>query len=123
MADSRMNRRMAELGVRRAFGAPRTTLFGQILTENLLYTLLGGALGLLVSFGLVQLVRSWIFFSSPMDVTTTEVSAMALPTGSLLNPWVFLIALAVCFVLNLLSAMIPAWRAARRPIVESLNLK
>lgn len=123
MADSRMNRRMAELGVRRAFGAPRTTLFGQILTENLLYTLLGGALGLLVSFGLVQLVRGWIFFSSPMDVTTTEVSAMALPTGSLLNPWVFLIALAVCFVLNLLSAMIPAWRAARRPIVESLNLK
>ena len=56
-------------------------------------------------------------------MTTTEVSAMALPTGALLNPWVFLIALAVCFVLNLLSAMIPAWRAARRPIVESLNLK
>lgn len=123
MADSRMNRRMAELGVRRAFGAPRTTLFGQILTENLLYTLLGGALGLLVSFGLVQLVRGWIFFSSPMDVTTAEVSAMVLPTGSLLNPWVFLIALAVCFVLNLLSAMIPALRASRRPIVESLNLK
>lgn len=123
MADSRMNRRMAELGVRRAFGAPRTTLFGQILMENLLYTLLGGALGLLISFGLVQLVRSWIFFSSPMDVTTAEVSAMVLPTGSLLNPWVFLIALAVCFVLNLLSAMIPAWRASRRPIVESLNLK
>ena len=123
MADSRMNRRMAELGVRRAVGAPRTTLFSQILTENLLYTLLGGALGLLVSFGLVQLVRGWIFFSSPMDVTTTEVSAMTLPTGSLLNPWVFLIALAVCCVLTLLSAMIPAWRAARRPIVESLNLK
>ena len=123
MADSRMNRRMAELGVRRAFGAPRTTLFGQILMENLLYTLLGGALGLLISFGLVQLVRGWIFFSSPMDVTTAEVSAMVLPTGSLLNPWVFLIALAVCFVLNLLSAMIPAWRASRRPIVESLNLK
>ena len=123
MADSRMNRRMAELGVRRAFGAPRTMLFGQILTENLLYTLLGGALGLLISFGLVQLVRGWIFFSSWASVTTTEVSAMVLPTGSLLNPWVFLIALAVCFVLNLLSAMIPAWRASRRPIVESLNLK
>ncbi|MGM9797793.1 MAG: ABC transporter permease [Parabacteroides sp.] len=123
MADSRMNRRMAELGVRRAFGAPRTTLFGQILTENLLYTLLGGALGLLVSFGLVQWVRSWIFFSNWTSVTTTDVSAMVLPTGSLLNPWVFLIALAVCFVLNLLSAMIPAWRASRRPIVESLNLK
>lgn len=123
MADSRMNRRMAELGVRRAFGAPRTTLFGQILTENLLYTLLGGALGLLISFGLVQLVRSWIFFSNWTSVTTTDVSAMVLPTGSLLNPWVFLIALAVCFVLNLLSAMIPAWRASQRPIVESLNLK
>lgn len=123
MADSRMNRRIAELGVRRAFGAPRTTLFGQILMENLLYTLLGGALGLLVSFGLVQWVRGWIFFSNWTSVTTTDVSALSLPTGSLLNPWVFLIALAVCFVLNLLSAMIPAWRASRRPIVESLNLK
>lgn len=46
---------------------------------------------------------------------------VSLSMGMLLNPWVFLIALCVCFLLNLMSALWPAWRASRRPIVDSLN--
>ena len=49
MADSRMERRLGELGVRRAFGAPKGALIGQVLMENFLYTLLGGLVGLLSS--------------------------------------------------------------------------
>ncbi|MGM9758998.1 MAG: ABC transporter permease, partial [Parabacteroides sp.] len=89
MADSRMNRRLAELGVRRAFGAPRTTLFGQILTENLIYTLFGGLLGLLVSFGLVEWTRGWIFFEGMTAWSYAYWAGIELPIGSLLNPWVF----------------------------------
>ena len=121
MADSRMNRHRLELGVRRAFGAPCSTLFMQILVENLLYTLLGGLLGLLISFGLVELVKGWLFSSTMSFDSPGAWSAIELPAASLLNPTVFVIAIVVCFVLNFLSAAIPAWRGSRRPIVESLN--
>ena len=41
--------------------------------------------------------------------------------GMLLSPAVFGYAFLVCFLLNLTSSMIPAWRAIRVNITESLN--
>lgn len=37
-----MERRLSEMGVRRAFGAPVGTLMTQIISENFLFTALGG---------------------------------------------------------------------------------
>jgi len=39
------------------------------------------------------------------------------------SPWVFLIALVLCLVLNLMAALVPAWWSLRRPIVQSLKEK
>lgn len=125
MADSRMERRLTELGVRRAFGAPVGTLMKQILSENLLFTLVGGAVGLLFSYLFIILASDWImqvggrgFIEIPPEGTTVVFT----PT-MLLNFPVFGIALAVCFLLNLLTAFIPAWKASRKEIVYSLNPK
>ena len=41
----------------------------------------------------------------------------------LLNGQVFLAAFMACLVLNLLSSMVPAWRAVRVNIVDALNSK
>ena len=41
----------------------------------------------------------------------------------LFSPRVFACAFLFCVVLNLASALIPAWKALRKPIVESLNQK
>lgn len=46
ITQSQMRKRMAEIGVRKAFGATRSELLTQVLYENLLQTLLGGVLGL-----------------------------------------------------------------------------
>jgi putative ABC transport system permease protein len=122
MAESRMERRLAEMGVRRAFGAPIGTLMRQILTENFLFTLLGGFLGLMFSYTVILLGSDWImhygreFIMLPPEGTETVFSP-----SMLLNLPVFAIALSVCFLLNLLSALIPAWRASHREIVHSLN--
>ncbi len=122
MADSRMERRLGELGVRRAFGAPRGALVGQVLVENFLYTLLGGLVGLLFSFLLVMSASSWVFkIGKGFSAAAPDGVDVSLSMGMLFNPWVFLIALGVCFLLNLMSALWPAWRASRRPIVDSLN--
>ena len=122
MADSRMERRLGELGVRRAFGAPKGALIGQVLMENFLYTLLGGLVGLLFSFLLVTFASSWVFkIGNGFSDAAPDGVDVSLSMGMLFNPWVFLIALCVCFLLNLMSALWPAWRASRRPIVDSLN--
>ena len=47
---------------------------------------------------------------------------MFVGTDMLFNPLIFLLAFVACLVLNLLSAGIPAWRAANNPIVESLSI-
>lgn len=124
MTDSRMERRLAEMGVRRAFGAPTGTLMGQIFSENFLFTFLGGLFGLLFSYLLIYLSRDWIL---QLDATFVDVlpegADVVFTPGMLMNFQVFGIALFVCFVLNLLSALIPAWRASHRQIIYSLNAK
>ena len=119
MTDSRMERRLAELGVRRSFGASKATLIKQIIVENMLFTLLGGIIGLIISYILLYVVDDILFnFLDPM---IAEGGHIMLNADMLFNPWVFIIVLAVCFVLNLCSALIPAWRASRHPITESLR--
>jgi putative ABC transport system permease protein len=124
MTDSRVERRLAELGVRRAFGARRGALLFQVLGENLLYTLLGGLLGLLLSYGMVCLASDWVMSlvggggASPF---VWQTGSTTFRPAMLLNLPVFGLALAACLVLNLLSALIPAWKASRREIIYSLN--
>lgn len=120
LSGSRMQQRMAELGVRKAFGATKGVLVRQILNENLFLTLLGGVAGLLLSYLSVYLMREWLFTNSGNIGTSGEFS---LSMSVLFSPWVFLLAFAFCVVINLMSAALPAWLAAKRPIVESLNDK
>jgi putative ABC transport system permease protein len=124
MTDSRMERRMSELAVRRAFGARRRTLVMQIITENLLFTLLGGVVGLMASYLLVLAGRNWIMsIGDSFTQVLPEGAEVTLSPEMLLNLPVFAIALGICFALNLLSALVPAWHNAHREIVYSLNAK
>jgi len=43
--------------------------------------------------------------------------------GAVINAGTILIALAVCFILNLISAFVPAWQASRLNPVEAINAK
>ena len=113
---SRMRKRMAEIGVRRAFGATRRELVTQILCENLLQTLMGGVLGLVVSYVMVAALPGWL-----LAADDTGISQAFLNADMLFNPVIFALAFLACLLLNLLSAGIPAWRSARAPIVRALN--
>jgi putative ABC transport system permease protein len=124
MTDSRIERRVAEMGVRRAFGAQVHKLIGQIISENFLYTLLGGSVGLLSSWLLILMGRQWIMkLGTSLAISPPEGIDVVFTPSMLLNLPVFAIALGICFLLNLLSSLIPAWRYARREIIDSLNVK
>lgn len=124
MISGRMDQRLSEMGVRKAFGANRKVLLNQVLWENLLLTCMGGLVGLVASWLLLIVSRNWLF-------SLFENWPRAIPEGidvgiepqMLFSPVLFLIAFGVCVVLNLLSALYPAWRSLRKNIVYSLNEK
>ncbi len=118
---ARMRRRVAEMGVRKAFGAKRRTLLSQVITENLVLTLCGGFVGLVITWLLLYVFRSWLFFA--VGNTAFTLPEPTVDGEMLFSPLIFLIGLAVCIVLNLMAALIPAWLSLRNPIVESMNEK
>lgn len=120
LSNSRMQQRVSELGVRKAFGATKSKLIRQILNENFMLTLMGGVIGLLLSYASVYAMRTWLFTNSQNIGTAGDFS---LSMDALFSPLVFLLAFGFCLVINLLSAGLPAWLAARRTIVDSLNDK
>ena len=107
---SRMRRRMPELGVRRAFGATEGNILWQVMLENLLFTFIGGLIGLILSYAGMLILKDWLLVSGETGLSIGMFS------------WeVFAAAFLLCLVLNLLSAGIPAWRVSRLQITDSLN--
>lgn len=124
MTDSRMERRLSEMGIRRVFGAPVKKLMLQIFSENFLFTLLGGLAGLLFSYLLILICSDWIMgIGQGMAGIPPEGTKVMFTPAMFINIPVFLIALGVCFLLNIITAIIPAWRASHREILFSLNAK
>ena len=103
---SRILERTGEIGVRKAFGASSRALVGQFVVENLVLSLLGGAVGFLLSSIVLRALNA------------TE----AIPYAQLsLNPRVFLWGLAFSVTFGLLSGVYPAWRMSRLDPVEALR--
>lgn len=111
VVQSSVQKRREEIGLRKAFGATGGNLLRQVLSENLVLTLIGGLIGLPLSILLLVLGKSLVL----NDPNITFTAAM------LIKPGLFAAALLAAFLLNVLSAGIPAWRATRGAIVSSLN--
>ena len=116
---SRMRKRISEIGVRKAFGAPRRELMMQVLSENMLYSLFGGILGLVLSYVAAFLLGGMLFSVDFVSNGVEDLRTMCVDL--LFDPTVFLLAFLACFLLNLLSAAIPAWRVTRTNIVDAIN--
>ena len=111
VTQSAVQKRRSEMGIRKAFGATYGDLVRQVLYENGVITLVGGVIGLLLSFLLLPLCRSFLL----------EKADTVLQSDMLFKPGLFLVALLFCLLLNLLSAGIPALRIARQQIAASLK--
>ncbi|MDR1090587.1 MAG: ABC transporter permease [Prevotella sp.] len=109
---SRIKKRTEEIGVRKAFGAKRYVILIQVLYENLITSLIGGIIGLVLSYAVVIWLKQWLLGIE---------SGSSLPIETFVSLPVFVAVFVVCMLLNLLSAGIPAYRASRIKIVDSLN--
>jgi putative ABC transport system permease protein len=103
---SRIMERASEIGVRKAFGAPATTLVGQFLVENTMLTLVGALAGFVLS----AMVLSAIGSSGLLQYARFTV-----------NPRVFLYGTALAVLFGLISGVYPAWRMSRLNPVDALR--
>jgi predicted permease len=62
--------RTHELGIRTALGAQQTDVLRLVLSQGLVLTLTGGALGICGAFGLTRLIKSMLFEVTPADPLT-----------------------------------------------------
>lgn len=116
LMNAQMQGRLSEIAIRKAYGASNVSIIGHFFVEGLVHTLMGGALGLVLSYVLVWLGRVWLFGSGG-----TDTSGISLDMELLFRLDLFVIVLLVCLVFNLLAVLLPAILAVRKNIVITLK--
>ena len=102
----RIMERSSEIGVRKAFGATSRQLVGQLVMENVLLCLIGGAIGLVLATGVLW----WLEGSGLIPYLQVH-----------LNLAVFGYGLLITLVFGLLSGVVPAWKMSRLAPVHALK--
>jgi putative ABC transport system permease protein len=102
----RIMERGVEIGVRKAFGASSNQLVAQLVLENILLSLLGGALALLLAKG----VLLWLGASGLIPYLQVQINFV-----------VFALGLILTIVFGVLSGVVPAWNMSRLAPVLALK--
>jgi len=108
--------RTPEIGLRKALGARRRVILLQFLAEGLVTTVAGGATGITMSLGLAWLLSPRPFLSELLDDSTGAADIHLLLSFELLATCT-----AILMAVGLVSAFVPAVRAARMDPIAALR--
>ena len=108
--------RTREIGLRKALGARRRQILLQFLLEALAITFAGGALGILLAWGIVSVLGPRPFLSTLLGDATRGTDIWLL-----LSRDIVLAATGILVVAGLLSGLWPAVRASRLDPIEALR--
>jgi putative ABC transport system permease protein len=97
--------RTREIGVRKALGATNTQILRQFLAEALMYSLIGGALGV------------------AMGVTATFVFADMIHVPAVISPWTLVLCTGFSLAVGLFFGIFPAMKAAKLDPVQALRIE
>jgi|HubBroStandDraft_2_1064218.scaffolds.fasta_scaffold21620_2 putative ABC transport system permease protein len=106
---TRATSRRKEIAIRVALGAGRQRLLRQFLTESVLLSLIGGAVGLLLAFEALQGLIAWLPADLPR-VSEIHVDARVLAFG-----------LALSVLSGVIFGLAPAWHGTESRLAEALE--
>lgn len=106
---ARATTRRREVAIRHALGAPRSVIVRQLFAESLTLSIAGGAIGSLVAWWAIRLLRTW--------------NPVALPRADelSLDPFSLAFALGISVLTALLFGLAPALQATRTEQQEALR--
>jgi putative ABC transport system permease protein len=111
-----VNERVREIGLRRALGARRRHIRVQFLAEALALTLVGGAIGVLLSVAIGAAIGTLPFLGPAYEDATGKVDIHMQISWEILAASV-----SVLVIVGILSGLAPAMRASRLDPVEALR--
>ncbi len=100
-----ISERVREIGIRKSVGASTGDVFVQILAESVVIAVLGGLVGLVTSFGLVNMIGSF----SPDE------------NAPIVTPLALIVAFSFSVLIGVLAGIIPAVKAARLDPIQALR--
>ncbi len=103
---SRIMERASEIGIRKAFGAPSSSLAWQFIIENIFITMIGGSFALILTLIIISIFND---------------SGLILHADLSINFSVFGVSLLVCLVFGLLSGVVPALRMSKMKVIDALK--
>jgi len=98
-----VSRRTREIGIRIAIGALRSDVIRLVLGKGLVLVAVGTAIGLALGFALEQVMNSMLFRTGGVDVV------------------VYLVIVPSMFLVAMLAAWVPAFRASRIDPTQALR--
>jgi len=107
---ARATERRKEIAIRLAIGASRSRLIRQLITESILLATVGGALGLMLAYWLVDAMMA---FKPPMDIP--------LSTELHIDYRVLLFTAAVSLITGVVFGLLPALQATNPDLVPALK--
>ncbi len=111
-----VDERIREIGLRRALGARKRHIKLQFLAETLLIMLLGGAIGVLISYGIAAAVGTL-----PLMGPLFEDDSGKADIHLRISMMTVLISAFVLLLVGVVSGMVPAMRASKLDPVEALR--
>ena len=118
LLSSQMNKRLSEIGVRKAYGAHKYQVLTQLMTENFILALIGGIIGFIFSCVTLYIFKAWLLAG---DTALHAAQNFDISIFLFLRPSVFAGVFLACLLFNLLSVFIPAYQATKKNIIDALK--